>query len=167
MRTPLLASLASLAVLAALALAPASARAADLGRVELTLDEGDHRVGLLATPAFASSGAFMAWTALESGRTHWFDRGWAIAELATGIAGSAYSGWVLAGAIEDERGESLPIASWTAGAALAMNLRLVTHAALSWALWDEGADPMVRGLVPSITISPLEGGAMVALRWTL
>lgn len=47
-----------------------------------------------------------------------------------------------------------------------MNLRLVTHAALSWALSDEGADPLVRGLVPAITVSPIEGGVMAALRWT-
>lgn len=157
--------LLGLALTALVALAPPVARAEEAAP-ELTLEAVDHRIGALSTPAFGGAGAFMLYTQVTSTRTRWFDRGWAIAELAAGLAGSAYSTWVLSDAMISDRDAALPIATWTAGAALAMNLRLVAHAAMSWALWDEGADPLVRGLVPTITVSPIEGGVMASLRWT-
>jgi hypothetical protein len=158
----------ALALAAALAaLAPSTARADDVMRLleRLGVDEGDRELGLLTTPVFGASLAFMAVQAVESSRSHWFDRSWAIAELAAGLAGTAYSTVLLHGAIEDERGQAIPISSWTAGAALALNLRLVTHAALSYLLFDGGEDPLVRSLVPSISVSPREGGAVVSVGW--
>ena len=155
----------ALTVLVTVAPSVARAEVEDTG-LELTLASVDHRIGALSTPAFGGAGAFLVYTQVSSGQTRWFDRGWAIAELAAGLAGSAYSSWVLSDAVMSDRDAALPIATWTAGAALAMNLRLVTHAALSWALWDQGADPLVRGLVPTITVSPIEGGVMASLRWT-
>jgi len=145
----------------------ASAQERSAGMPMLQLDAGDQQVGMMASPAFGGATAFMTMQAIETSNSRWFDRGWAIAELAAGIAGSAYSSWLLYGAIQDERGQALPIASWTAGAALGMNLRLVTHGVMSYALYDGGTDPLVRAIVPSIAVSPLEGGAMVSLRWTV
>ena len=163
---PVLAAIVLASSLALLA-ATAPRAAADDATSLLALDAEDHWYGMLSGPAFGSATAFFALQAIETSGDRWFDHGWALAELATGLAGAAYSSWLLSGAIADERGQSVPVASWTAGAALAMNLRLVTHGALSYALWDGGTDPLVRMIVPSITVSPLEGGAMVSMRWIL
>ena len=61
-------------------LAPARAAAEDAPFFQL--DEGDHQVGMLSGPAFGSATAFFALQAYETSQERWFDRGWAIAELA-------------------------------------------------------------------------------------
>ena len=155
-------SLPVLALTVALAAAmPTTARAdlaADLGlrlrpRTELDL--------LAASPTLDASATFLAME-LES---H-LDRDWAVAELAVGLAGAAYSGWVLAGTIASDAGQPIPVSSWTAGVTMALNLRLATHGALGCLLWRGGRGDL-QAFLPSIDISPTQGGAMLSLGWVI
>ena len=131
--------------------------------VESIMDEVTE-MGAMPAPAFGIATPFFTAQMLATSEGRWFDRGWATVELALGIVGSGYSAWLLSSQVDENSGF---ITSYSYGAALAMNLRLVTHGALSAALFTDGIDPEVRMLVPSITVSPVPNGAVASFSWVI
>ncbi len=123
----------------------------------------DQTYGFYATPALGGAGAFMALDLLLDAGP--MVRSLAAAELVLGLLGSAWSGYLLAGAIEIEREDGLPIATYTTGMALALNARLTTSAAMRFLTAD--ADAAVLAWLPAISVSPYEGGAVASLRWRI
>jgi hypothetical protein len=119
-------------------------------------------MGAMPAPAFGIATPFFTAQLLATSEGHWFDRGWATVELALGVVGSGYSAWLLASQVDDSSGF---VTSYSYSAALAMNLRLVTHAAMSEALFTTGVDPEVRALLPSISVSPVREGAVASFSW--
>jgi hypothetical protein len=119
-------------------------------------------MGAMPAPAFGLATPFFTAQMLATSEGRWFDRGWATVELALGLVGSGYSAWLLSSQVDESSGF---VTSYSYSAALAMNLRLVTHGALSAALFTDGVDPEVRMLVPSITVSPVREGAVASFSW--
>jgi hypothetical protein len=156
------------AILAALLAAPAiasaqtDAPAAEASALVAAVDELV-AMGPAPAPAFGIATPFFTAQLIASADGRWFDRGWAGLELVLGVLGSSYSGWLLSGVGEDAG----MVTSYSYGAALAMNLRLVTHGALSWALFTDGVDARAARLVPSIAVTPLPGGAVGTATWAI
>lgn len=148
-----------LALLAVLAL-PAVASAQDEASTETSLVEALAEMGPAPAPAFGLAAPLFGAQFVASASGRFFDHGWANVELAVGVLGSTYATWLVAG-LEQPDG----VAAYTYTAALAMNLRLVAHGALSWALYSDGEDDRARRLVPSIAVSPREGGAYGTATW--
>jgi hypothetical protein len=89
-------------------------------------------------------------------------RSFNVAELTMGALGALASVWALADVTET--GGSLPYGDLVSAQALATNLGMVTRATMRLTL-GEPDDPMLRALVPTITVSPMDGGAVGTLRW--
>jgi hypothetical protein len=121
-------------------------------------------MGAMPAPAFGIATPFFTAQMISTSEGRWFDRGWASVELALGVVGSGYSAWLLSSQVDESSGF---VTSYSYGAALAMNLRLVTHGALSAALFTDGVDPEVRMLIPSITVAPVQGGAVASFAWVI
>lgn len=121
-------------------------------------------LGPMPAPAFGAATPLLIAQLASSAEGEWFDPGWAAVELALGSAGSAYASWLLSTHLEADAGF---ISTYTSSYALAMNLRLVTHGILSMALYSNGVDPRAASLVPSIAVSPLEGGALSSATWAM
>ncbi len=121
-------------------------------------------MGAMPAPAFGIATPFFTAQLVSTSEGRWFDRGWASVELALGIVGSGYSAWLLSSQVDESSGF---VTSYSYGAALAMNLRLVTHGALSAALFTDGVDPAIRNLIPSITVSPVRDGAVASFTWAI
>lgn len=118
----------------------------------------------VSVPAYGLAAPLFAAQLSASANARWFDRTWASLELAVGAMGSAYAAWTLSSMDESEG-----YASATTSMALAINLRLISHGALSWALYSDGQDARAGRLVPSVSVSPMlsqrERGATVTARW--
>ena len=121
-------------------------------------------MGAMPAPAFGAATPLFIAQLASSADGEWFDPGWAAIELALGTAGSAYASWLLSAQVEQNAGF---VTQYTSSYALAMNLRLVTHGILSMALYSDGVDPRAASLVPSISVSPLEGGALSSATWAI
>lgn len=121
-------------------------------------------MGPMPAPAYGAAAPLFIAQLASSADGEWFDHGWAAVELALGAAGSAYSSWLLSTHVAADTGM---ITTYTSSYALAMNLRLVTHGILSMALYSDGEDDRARRLVPSISVSPLEGGALASAVWAI
>ncbi len=121
-------------------------------------------LGPMPAPAFGAATPLLIAQLASSADGEWFDPGWAAVELALGTAGSAYSSWLLSTHIDRDAGF---ITTYTSSYALAMNLRLVTHGIMSMALYSNGVDPRAASLVPSISVAPLEGGALSSATWAI
>lgn len=153
-----------LGVLAVLA-APrsASAQSTDASLVAETLDEVI-AMGATPAPAFGIAAPLYLAQLATSAHEQWFDPGWAAVEVALGTAGSAYATWWLSSTVASDPGW---VTQYTSSYALAMNLRLVTHGLLSMALYSDAVDPRVATVMPMITVSPVEGGAMGTAAWSI
>lgn len=150
----------ALALLLAPALASAQAETTEGSAIVAVVDEMV-AMGPAPAPAFGIAAPLVTAQLVAASEGRWFDRGWASVELALGVVGSGYSAWLLSGVGEDTG----MVTSYSYGAALAMNLRLVTHGALSWALFTDGVDGSVVRLMPSIAVTPLPGGAVGTATW--
>jgi hypothetical protein len=128
--------------------------------VDVALGEVEQSV-----PAYGIAAPLFAAQLSASAESRWFNRSWASVEMAIGTMGSAYAAWVLSSIDENEHG----YASASTSMALAINLRLVSHGALSWALYSDGEDVRAARLVPSVSVLPTitrtERGATVTARW--
>lgn len=121
-------------------------------------------MGPMPAPAYGAAAPLFIAQLATAADGEWFDPGWAAVELALGTAGSAYASWLLSTHVEADAGM---ITTYTSSYALAMNLRLVTHGIMSMALYSDGEDERARRLVPSISVSPLDGGALATAVWAM
>lgn len=150
-----------------LAYAPSAARADELVSTPSFADQAMTEVvsmGAMPAPAFGAATPLFIAQLTTSANGEWFDPGWAAVELALGTAGSAYASWLLTSDLEREAGF---LTTYTSSYALAMNLRLVTHGIMSMALYSGGTDRRAATLVPSISVAPLDGGALSTATWAM
>lgn len=154
-------SLAALAILPCLTSVPATA-SADVPDLDLDalMEPPDARPELLALPALGGATPFLALEGFSPATAH--GRSFNVAELTMGALGALASVWALADATET--GGSLPYGDLVSSQALATNLGMVTRATLRLTI-GEPDDPMLRALVPMVTVAPVEGGAVGTLRW--
>ena len=121
-------------------------------------------MGALPAPAFGIALPFFSAQMISNSQQRWFDRTWGYVELALGVLGSGYSAWLLAAHVDESSGV---VTTYSYSAALAMNLRLITHGALSAALYDDSVDSDVRVLLPSISVAPVREGAVASFTWVI